>query len=233
MQNAHLRMGKLHYFHSTSKRSTDISVALDRIVVESNPDPHVPGRIHLMSVVGSDAEISAISAALSNDSLFSVEVLGDEFQGMMTAKPDCYRASISIADGNRPLRHLLAISPEFTEAASSSNPQRVFLLDSSPSFVFTNLAYIYGLPARPEWANWFCCRLQEEQAVTPLRGIGCDPVAIQGDRDRFLAWLGDGRRAGQIDFPEMNGPILWPSIALADVLGVAPAESVPSASTSQ
>ena len=233
MQNAHLRMGKLHYFYSTSKRTTDITVALDRIVVEPNPDPHVPGRIHLLSAVGSDAEISAISAALSNDSLFSIEVLGEEFQGMMTAKPDCYRASISVADRNRPLRHLLAISSEFTEGASSSNPQRVFLLDSSPSFVFTNLAYIYGLPARPEWADWFCRRLLEEQAVTSLRGIGCDPVAIQGDRDRFLGWLGYGRRAGQIDFPEMNGPILWPSIALTDVLGPVPADVEASVSASQ
>jgi hypothetical protein len=219
MQNAHLRLGRLRYSMATEKRSTFISVLLDRIVVEKDAESPNEGRVQLMSVLGSDTEISAISAAVVKGANFRVEAPGlDSFAVTVDAKPQCFRGSVSIAGRNRPSRHLLAISQEWSNAASSSNPSKVYLLHSSPEFIWTNVAYIYGLPARPEWAQWFHHRLQEEQAIVQLFGIGCDPVIIQGDRDKFLAWLGEGVAAGTLEFPSQNGPILWPTIKLTEIL---------------
>jgi hypothetical protein len=100
----------------------------------------------------------------------------------------------------------------------SATPEQIFLLDSSPEFVWTNLAYIYGLPGRPEWAEWFYLRLVGEKCVVPLLGIGCDPALIRGDRELFLNWLGQGVSSGALKFPAENGPVLWPRLALQNVL---------------
>ncbi len=221
MQNAHLRMGKLHFSHSTSKRSTDISVLLDRMILEREEGKDVPGQLHLMSVLGTDVEISAINAALSKDAAFRIEAGDDEYAGFMAAQPERFRGTISVQGRSRPLRHLLALSAEIADF-STSNPPKVYLLDSSPQFVWTSVAYIYGLPGRPEWADWFYRRLEQEKHLMPLLGIGCDPVCVVGERDLFLEWLGEGRTTGELDFPRSNGPILWPSIKLPDLLGINP-----------
>jgi hypothetical protein len=207
----------------TERRSTFISLLLDRIVVERNAESANEGRVQLMSLLGSDTEIGAISAALVKGANFRVEVPGLEpFAVTVDAKPQCYRGSISIAARNRPSRHLLAISQEWSNAASSSNPSKLYLMHSSPEFIWTNVAYNYGLPARPEWAQWFHQRLQEDNAIVQLLGIGCDPVVIQGGRDKFLAWLGEGVAAGTLEFPSQNGPILWPPLKLAEILAPVP-----------
>ena len=218
MHNAHRRMAKLHFEFSTSKRSTFLSLTLDRMILERDPDAKTPGRLHLLSIVGSDAEISAINAALSNDVSFRIETVDEEFSVFMAAKPDCFRASLNVKGRSRPLRHLLALSNEMTDAATASNPEKVYLFDSSPEFVWISLAYIYGLPGHPDWASWMYQRLREERALVPLLGIGCDPVAVLGGRDLFLGWLGEGRRRGELSFPESNGPIVWPPIQLKEVL---------------
>ena len=219
MLNAHLRLGRLFYSMATERRSTFISLLLDRIVVEHDAESPNQGRVQLMSVLGSDTEIGAISAAVVKGANFRVEVPGlESFAVTVAAKPQCYRGSISIATRNRPSRHLLAISQEWSNATSSSNPSKLYLLHSSPEFIWTNIAYVYGLPARPEWAHWFHQRLQEDKAIVQLLGIGCDPVLIQGDRDKFLGWLGEGVTAGTLDFPSQNGPILWPPLKLAEIL---------------
>lgn len=219
MRNAHLRLGRLFYSMATERRSTFISLLLDRIVVEHDPESPNQGRVQLMSVLGSDTEIGAISAAVVKGANFRVEVPGIEsFAVTVAAKPQCYRGSISVAGRNRPSRHLLAISQEWGNAASSSNPSKLYLLHSSPEFIWTNIAYIYGLPGRPEWAQWFHRRLQEEKAIVKLLGVGCDPVVIHGERDKFLTWLGEGIVAGILEFPAENGPIHWPPLRLTDIL---------------
>lgn len=219
MENAHLRLARLSYVNVTETRTTSISLVLDRFVAEPHPESAKEGLVHLMSVLGTDAEISAISAAIAKEARFRIETPGAEsFAVRIAAKPTVFRGSISIEGRNRPSRHLLAVSQEWTNALSSSNPSRVFLLHSSPEFIWTNIAYIYGLPGRPEWAAWFYQRLQEEQSIAQVFGVGCDPVVIQGDRDKFLSWLGEGVAAGTLQFPEQNGPIVWPAITLGEIL---------------
>jgi hypothetical protein len=215
MTNAHLRLGRLSYELVGEKRRTLISVVLDRLVAEVDGPQARQGKAHLLSVAGSDAEIGAINAAWSKDSGFSIQAPGMEpLRVHLEGKPDCYKGTVVVPGRNRPLRHLIAISQQWLISAMSATPEQIFLLDSSPEFVWTNLAYIYGLPGRPEWAEWFYLRLVSQRCVIPLLGIGCDPVLIRGDRDQFLNWLGEGVASGALKFPSENGPVLWPRFTL-------------------
>src|ERR1700752_4183179 len=65
MKNAHLRFGWLTYVKSTEKTTTSIKLHLDRFIGELLPDPPRHAKAHLISVVGGDSQISAISAAIS------------------------------------------------------------------------------------------------------------------------------------------------------------------------
>lgn len=219
MKNAQLRLGRLRYEIVGEKRRTSISVVLDRLVADVQGEPPTLGQAQMLSVLGADAEIAAIGAALAKNAHFIVEASGIQPQRVsLDAKPECFRGPVSVQGRNRSLRQLIAISQEWATSVTSATPTQVYLLDSSPEFVWTNLAYIYGLPARPEWASWFHQRLVEEHSIVPLFGIGCDPVLVKGDRDQFLSWLGQGVTTGVLQFPTENGPIVWPSLALKDVL---------------
>jgi hypothetical protein len=219
MRNAFLRFGKLSYEHIGERRRTSISVTLDRLVAEVEGRDGRQGHAQMFSVLGSDAQIAAISAALAKDVHFIVEAADTApLRVSMDANPEFFRGAIAVPGRNRSLRHLVAISRYWAASATSANPRHVYLLDSSPEFVWTNLAYIYGLPSRPEWSAWFHQRLVQHEALAPLLGIGCDPVLIEGDRDQFLSWLGDGVAAGEISFPAENGPIVWPNFTLRELL---------------
>jgi len=65
MKNAHERFGKLVYVRRTEKTATNIRVHLDAFVGEER------GKAHLVSVIGGDVEIGAISAAFGNGDLFT------------------------------------------------------------------------------------------------------------------------------------------------------------------
>lgn len=65
MKNAHLRFGWLTYIRVTEKTTTHIKLRLDRFIGEVLPDPPRQAKAHLISVVGSDTQIAAISCAIS------------------------------------------------------------------------------------------------------------------------------------------------------------------------
>lgn len=219
MNNAHLRFGRLLYQLGGESRRTAFSVLVDRLVAETQNIAPTGHRAHLLSVLGSDAEIGAINAAISKNATFSVRARGLEpMRIYLDQHSQSYRGSVVVPGRNRPLRHLIVISQQWLTSVTAANPKNIFLFDSSPDFVWTNLAYIYGLPARPEWGQWFHQKLQDTGAFTPLLGIGCDPVLVNGDRDTFLGWLGHGVAAKELAFPAENGPILWPKITLRNVL---------------
>ncbi len=217
MKNAHLRLAKLHYEILGERRRTSVSLCLDRLVAEA--DESFPSLAHLLSLIGTDAEIAAITAALSTDAHFTVHAPGMVSKRIsLKGKPQCYKGTIALQGRNRSLRHLIVLSDQWSISASSSNPSQILLLDSSPMFVWTNVAYIYGLPARPDWASWFHQRLLAERSIVPLVGVGCDPVLVNGDRDKFLSWLGEGVTNGALQLPDENGPISWPNISLSNLL---------------
>jgi hypothetical protein len=231
MNNAHLRLARLRYEFYREKRQTSISVCLDRLVAKKDNDSLAP-EAHMLSVVGADAEIAAISAALSNGDSFTVEAPGqDPLRVSMQAKPKYCKGAISLEGRSRTLRHLVALSQQWVDSAIIANPSEIFLLDSTPEFVWTNIAYVYGLPACPDWAAWFHQKLVEEGSISQLLGVGCDPILISGTRELYLSWLGQGVASGVLKFPDRNGPVVWPNIALLDLLVPAREEEAASRTT--
>jgi len=187
MKNAHLRFGWLTYVKSTEKTTTSIKLRLDRFIGEISPDPPRQAKAHLISVIGGDTQIAAISAAVSLSERFMVEGPG---MAPDTGLPGPKRRNIQRLDklGGRkkPLRHLLAISEEFAASNASSTSGKASLASSDALFVWASIADIYGIPGIPEWAEWFQQELKTHHAIVPAVGIGCRPVITEDKRNSFL-----------------------------------------------
>ena len=218
MKNAHLRFGWLTYVKSTEKTTTSIRLHLDRFIGEVLPDPPRQAKAHLISVIGGDTQISAISAAISMADRFMVE--GPEVQPVrvcLERNAQCFKGSIQVPGRKKPLRHLIAMSEEFASGSMSSNTGRTLLAGSDHAFVWASIAQIYGIPGVPEWAEWFSEELKTHHAMSPVLGIGCDPVMVKGTKEQFLDWLSWGVESGAIHFPVVAGSIRWPGVDLEDV----------------
>ena len=217
MRNAHLRFGWLTYMKVTEKTTTHFKLRLDRFIGEVLPDPPRQAKAHFISVVGGDTQISAISAAISMGDKFMIEGPGvAPIRVCLERNSECYKGALQLAGRKRPLRHLIGISEEFASTTASGNG-RTLLADSSPAFVWTSLAHIHGLPGTPNWSGWFHKQLQRHQKLTPLLGIGCDPILIRGSKQQFLSWLSSGVERGELRFPEACAPIHWPGLQLSEI----------------
>jgi hypothetical protein len=217
MLNAHLRFGWLSFFRSTEKKTTSVKVRLDRFIGEPPQKRNQATKAHLLSVIAGDTQMAAITAALSESAHFIVE--GPEIPEVRVSleekKPQCYRASLQIPGRKRSIRHVIAVSEAL---ASTTGATRIVLADCHPTFVWSSVAKILGLPAIPEWAEWFHDQLTWRNAITPLLGIGCSPVRIDGSREEFLSWLGEGVSSGTLTLPPENQAIRWPQTALRQIL---------------
>jgi hypothetical protein len=216
MKNAHLRFGWLSYIKSTEKTTTRIRLHLDRFIGELLPDPPRQGKAHLISVIGGDTQIAAISAAISMADRFMVE--GPSVQPTrvcLERNAEIFKCSIQVAGRKKPLRHLVALSEEF--AAGSATSGKTLLPGSDSRFIWASIADIYGLPGVPEWTHWFEEELKMHHVVTPALGIGCSPVIVKGEKEQFLDWLSWGVESEAIKFPVENGSTLWPSLSLQDI----------------
>lgn len=222
MLNAHLRFGSLTYYRRTEKTTTHFQLHLDRFIGEVAPDPPRQARAHLLSVIGSETQISAVVAAIHMEEAFTVEAPGvASIRALLGRNAQCYRGSIQLADRKRAVRHVIGISEEF--AAASASAGRTLLVHSDPSFVWASLAHIHGLRGVPEWADWFHRQLGRHNALVPLLGIGCQPVLVKGNREQFLGWLSEGVGAGHLAFPQHSGPIQWPTVGLGQLFQIASA----------
>jgi hypothetical protein len=218
MKNAHLRFGWLTYMKMTEKTTTHFKVRLDRFIGEVLPDPPRQAKAHFLSVFGTDTQIAAISAAVSLGDKFMVE--GPDLASIRVGfekKAECYKSALQLADRKKPIRHLIAISEELA-TNSSATAGRTLLAGNSPSFIWTSLAQLHGLPGIPDWGEWFVERLDNHQAIVPLLGLGCAPVLVKGDKQTFLSWLAQGVKTGQLEFAEQVGPVHWPGLSLDQVL---------------
>ncbi len=218
MKNAHLRFGWLNYVKSTEKTTTSIKLRLDRFIGEVLPDPPRQAKAHLISVIGGDTQISAISAAISMGDRFMVE--GPDVQPTrvcLERNAQCFKGSIQLAGRKKPLRHLIGMSEEFASANMSASSGRTLLAGSGKRFVWASIAHIYGIPGIPEWADWFANELNTHHALIHALGIGCDPVIIKGDKEQFLDWLSWGVESGAIHFPVEPSSIRWPTANLRDI----------------
>ena len=73
MTNARLRLGWLTYVKNTEKTTTSFKLRLDRFIGEVLPDAPRQAKAHLISVIGGDTQIAAVSAAISMGDRFTVE----------------------------------------------------------------------------------------------------------------------------------------------------------------
>jgi len=214
MKNAHLRFGWLTYMKMTEKTTTHFKVRLDRFIGEVLPDPPRHAKAHFLSVFGTDTQIAAISAAVSLGDKFMVE--GPNLASIRVGfekKAECYKGALQLADRQKPVRHLIAISEELA-TNSSATAGRTLLAGNSPSLVWTSLAQLHGLPGIPDWGEWFVDQLENYQAIIPLLGLGCSPVLVKGNKQQFLSWLARGVKSGELKIPEESGSIRWPRLRL-------------------
>lgn len=217
MKNAHLRFGWLAYVKSTEKTTTSIKLRLDRFIGELLPDPPRQAKAHLVSVIGGDTQISAISAAISLGDRFMIE--GPEvppIRACLERNAQCFKGSIQLPGQKKPLRHLIGVSEELI-VVNKANTGRLLVAGSDKQFVWASVADTYGIPGIPEWAEWFADELKTHRAISPLMGIGCNPVMIKGEKAQFLDWLSWGVESGAVRFPDEAGPIRWPAMHLEHI----------------
>jgi hypothetical protein len=218
MKNAHLRFGWLTYVKCTEKTTTSIKLRLDRFIGEMLPDPPRQAKAHLISVLGGDTQISAISAAISMTDRFMIE--GPETpptRVCLERNAECFKGSIQVPGGKKPLRHLIGVSEELISGNRSANTGRLLLAGSDKQFVWTSVADIYGIPGIPEWAEWFSEELNTHRALIHMLGIGCDPVFVSGEKKQFLDCLSWGVESGAIRLPAEAGAILWPQSSFENI----------------
>jgi hypothetical protein len=220
MKNAHLRFGWLTYVKSTEKTTTSIKLRLDRFIGELSPDPPRQAKAHLISVIGGDTQIAAISAAVSMADRFMVEGLGVQpIRICVERNAQCFRGFLQIPGRKKPLRHLVAISEEFATGNNSASSGKTLLAGSDSQFVWASIADTYGIPGIPEWAEWFADELRTHRAITPALGIGCNPVIVSGEKEVFLDWLSWGVESDAIRFPIETKSVRWPGSSLKQIFG--------------
>ena len=218
MKNAHLRFGWLTYVKSTERTTTSIKLHLDRFIGEMLPDPPRQAKAHLLSVVGGDTQISAISAAISMGDRFMIE--GPEVpptRVCLERNAQYFKGSLQLRERKKPLRHLIGMSEEFASGSVSANCGKILLAGSDHQFVWASIAQICGLPRVPDWAAWFSDELKTHHALIDVLGIGCDPVIVKGTKEDFLDCLGWAVESESVRFPLETGPIRWPALSLKDI----------------
>ena len=215
MKNAHERFGWLEFMRAMKDTTVRVRLRLDRCIAEVAENGR-DGKLHLLSVVGGESDVSAAWAAVHQNQVFKVE--GPDFAALdlsLGEKAECYRGSFSLPARRRPVRHLVAVSAELaaTRLGAAIESNRTIISDNDPVFVLYRLSERFGLPVVPEWGDWFMGELKRRRGIRPLAGLGCSPVLVTGTKARFLSWISRGLRRGAIKFPENNGPIRWPKMS--------------------
>ena len=212
MQNAHERFGTLEFTKRMKDTTTRVRVHIDRAVLEPAKDGRGSIGAHLLSMIGGDAEIGALWAAITEGALFQIQLPGRaSIAASVGLEAQCFRGSVTVPGRKRPARHLVVVSAELakTKPGADREGARTILCDDDPVFVLYRVAYRYGLPVVTEWAPWFMRELNQRKAVRPLVGLGCSPVLVSGNKPAFLKWIGKALKEGSIHIPEENGSITW------------------------
>jgi hypothetical protein len=212
MQNSHLRLGQLEYQRSSVKTSTHISVYVSHYIGEKE-------QAHLLSYFGNDAEVAAVTAAILENHRFDLRFPNGSKQRMgFGADISCYKGNLNLPQQKKSLRHVVAVS-SWLHANGSAG--RTFILNDEPEtqdVVWATLVSLLGLPADPRWGSHLLEELRRENKLATLAGIGCTPAVIEATREEMLVRIGRACSAGQVPFPEKNGPVLWPTFSMKDGL---------------
>jgi len=212
MHNAHERFGTLEFVKRAKDTTTRVRVYVDRVVLETAKDERGQAAAHLVSMIGGDAEIGALWAAVTEGALFHIQLpRGVPIAASLGLEAQCVRGSVAVPGRKRPARHFVALSAELAKTKPGADREgiRTVLCDDDPAFVLYRVASRYGLPVVPEWAPWFMRELNQRKAIRPLTGLGCSPVLVSGNKPTFLKWIGKALRAELIRIPNENGSITW------------------------
>ena len=205
MQNAHLRLGLLEYHRMTEKTSTRIRLRVDRYVGKDE-------QAHLISVFGNDSDVGAITAAVHEKATFTLTFPDGEVKEISLGEhASCYKGAVSLSDRKHPVRHLVAVSEELY---TNGDVGRTILLQYKRDQAWATLVSFLGLPADPAWADHILGIVEGKKRIEEINGIGCQPVLISVTTEEVLEWVGDGLKFQTLEFPEKNGPILWPQFSL-------------------
>jgi hypothetical protein len=219
MKNAHLRFGWLTYVKVTEKTTTNIKLRLDRFIGELLPDTPRQEKAHLISVIGGDTQIAAISAAISLGDRFMIEGPGvPPVRVGLERNAQVYKGAIQISGRKRPLRHLIGLSEELASGTTTATLGKALLPSSRNEFVWSAIAHLHGIPGMPEWAKWFAEEVRTHHAVAPVLGIGCDPAMIKANKEQLLDWLSWGVESQAIKFPKESSSVGWSAFNLRDVM---------------
>jgi len=212
LENAHLRLGQLEFRQSTGKISTTLRVYCDCYMGEEEQGL-------LLSILGGDAEIAAISAAVAASSAFSLKYPGENGETSLCVRMGenaaNMRGTILIPGMSHPVRHLVVVSQALRQNGIDGS---TYLLNYSPHVAWALMASVMGLPARPEWGSWVINQLDLQQRISPLTGFGCNPYMIRATREELLNVLSQGVQSMSLCFPVANGPVHWPEFTVADYL---------------
>ena len=201
MKNAHERFGIAEFRKELKDTATRVQVHAHMLIGEPSVSDSGTAQGHLLSVLGSDVDIAALSAAVSAKEPIAISGPDRECGRFIFADgTSVCRGSIQVPGRKRPVRHLIAVSKALY---SDSEPDRLIAHDDSPAAVLERTRSYYGLPMLPEWAEWFVTRLRRERRIERLVGLNCRPVAIRGSKIEFLKWIGSGLKSRHIRIPEL------------------------------
>ena len=126
--------------------------------------------------------------------------------GVFGQADGCFRGPIGVANRRRPLRHLVGLSQEMV---GNAKQDRLLLISEEPMFVWSSLLLYFGLPALPDWADWFLSELKRRKRIQALAGFGYRAVAVKTRRQELLKLIEQGLRQKKLSFPTSNGPVHW------------------------
>jgi hypothetical protein len=213
MHDAYERFGTLEFVKRTKDTTTRVRAHFDRAILEPAKADQNSANAHLISMIGGDAEIGALRAAVAEGALFRIQLPDNNTDISVCLGPEAqsFRGGVMVPGRTRPVRHLVAISAELakTKPGTDREGTRTILCDDEPLFVLYRVAYRYGLPAVPEWARWFMRELKQRKAIVSLLGFGCSPVLVKGNKHTFLRWIGRSVKDRTIQVPDKNGSVTW------------------------
>ena len=174
MKNAHLRFGWLSYVKSTEKTTTSIKLRLDRFIGEVLPDPPRQAKAHLISVIGGDTQVAAVSAAISLGDRFMVEGPGVQpIRVCLERNAQCFKGSVQLQGRKKPLRHLIALSEEFASSNVSASSGRTLLASSENRFIWASSPIFTG---SPEYRNGLTGSLANWKRIKRLSVLSVSDV---------------------------------------------------------
>ena len=203
MENAHLRMGKLKFVRQTRDGSPRCLYTWIAWLQRSRRSRAPPCRFTSCLCVAATRRWAPLRRRSRMSSVFRSAYRAGLVVRVPWQTPVMYRASLQIPDRKRPVRHLAAVSQTLfgTTLGADGQARRTILYDGAPDFVLHRLAVRFGLPALPDWAEWFGAELKRRGLVEELLGFNCSPVAIKGTKLRMLRILSTGIKRKLIAVP--------------------------------